>query len=229
LNHEAIFGGASDIHLCHKYYKMKRSHACPPSVLQAVFLAVLLLAACSSQPPLPKLPPDAVILAFGDSLTYGSGAGRDESYPTALSRLTGLEVINAGVPGEVSSQGVERLPGLLDEHLPQLMILCHGGNDMLHKQELNLLAQNLRSMIRMAHERGISVLMLAVPKPGVFMNPPVLYKEIAGEMKVPVALEIVPDILSERSLKSDTIHPNRDGYRIMAEEIFQLMKEVEAL
>ncbi len=228
LNHETLFGGASDIHLCHKYYKMKRSYACPPSVLQAVFLMGLLLAACSSQPQLPKLPPDAVILAFGDSLTYGSGAGRDESYPRVLSRLTGLEVINAGVPGEVTGQGVKRLPGLLDEHLPQMMILCHGGNDMLHKQELNLTVENLRSMIRMARERGISVLMLAVPKPGVFMNPPLFYEEIAIEMKVPIALEIVPDILSERSLKSDTIHPNRDGYRIMAEKIFQLMKDVEA-
>ena len=194
-----------------------------------VFLTVLLLMACSSQPQLPKLAPDAVILAFGDSLTYGSGAGRDESYPRVLSRLTGLEVINAGVPGEVSGRGVKRLPGLLDEYLPQMLILCHGGNDMLRKQEMNLLAENLRSMIRMAHERGVSVLMLAVPRPGVFMNPPAFYEEVAREMRVPIALEIVPDILSERSLKSDTIHPNRDGYRIMAEEIFQLMKEVKAL
>jgi lysophospholipase L1-like esterase len=175
------------------------------------------------------LPPGAVILAFGDSLTYGSGAGRDESYPKVLSRLTGLEVINAGVPGEVAGQGVKRLPALLDEHLPQLMILCYGGNDMLRKQEMSLLAENLRSMIRMAHERGVPVLLLAVPKPGLFMKPPALYEAIAGEMKVPIALEIIPDILSERSLKSDTIHPNRDGYRIMAEKIFQLMKEVKAL
>jgi acyl-CoA thioesterase-1 len=197
--------------------------------LLAMMLSGMFLAACSSQPQLPKLAPDAVILAFGDSLTYGSGAGRDESYPAVLSQLTGFEVVNAGVPGELTGRGVGRLPGLLDEYLPQMLILCHGGNDMLRKQEMSLLAQNLRSMIQMAQERGISVLMLAVPKPGVFMNPPLFYEEIASEMKVPIALEILPDILSERSLKSDAIHPNRDGYRIMAEEIFQLMKEVEAL
>ncbi|MDT8375334.1 MAG: arylesterase [Mariprofundaceae bacterium] len=208
---------------------MKRSCACPPSVLRIFFLLGLLLAACSSQPQLPKLAPDAAILAFGDSLTYGSGAGRDESYPAVLSRLTGLQVINAGVPGEVTSQGVKRLPGVLDESFPALLILCHGGNDLLRKQDVNLTAQNLRSMIRMAHKRGVPVLLLAVPKPGVFMQPPDFYEEIATEMKVPIALEIVPDILSKRSLKSDTIHPNRDGYRIMAEEIFQLMKDVEAL
>jgi len=101
------------------------------SYLSVILLAGVLLAACSSQPQLPKLTPDAAILAFGDSLTYGSGADRGESYPAVLSRLSGLEVINAGVPGEVTSQGVMRLPDLLDEHLPQLLFLCHGGNDLI--------------------------------------------------------------------------------------------------
>jgi len=195
-----------------------------------LFIAVvLLLAACSSQPQLQKLPPDATILAFGDSLTYGSGAARDESYPAVLSQLTGLEVINAGVPGEVTSQGVKRLPELLDEHLPMLLILCHGGNDLLRKQDLNRAADNIRSMITMARERGVAVLMLAVPKPGVFLTPPPLYEEIASEMGVPIAVDTIPEILSDRSLKSDTIHPNSDGYRLMAKEIFQLIKEVGAL
>ena len=189
----------------------------------------LLLAACSSQPQLPKLAPDATILAFGDSLTYGSGASRDESYPAVLSQLTGLEVINAGVPGEVTSQGVKRLPDLLDEHLPQLLILCHGGNDLIRKQDLNRAAENLRSMIRMTRERGIAVVMLAVPKPGLFMKPPEFYEEIATEMKLPIAVDTIPDILSDRSLKSDTIHPNSDGYRLMAEEIFRLMNDAGAL
>ncbi|MFC1536521.1 arylesterase [Pseudomonadota bacterium] len=197
--------------------------------LAVILVAGLLLAACSSQPQLPKLASDATILAFGDSLTYGSGAGRDESYPAVLSRLSGFEVINAGVPGEVSSQGVKRLPEALDEHLPQLLILCHGGNDMLRKQDLNRTAENLRSMIRVARERGVSVLMLAVPRPGVFMHPASFYQEVAQGLNVPIAPDTVADILSERSLKSDTIHPNRHGYRIMAEQILQLMKDAGAL
>ncbi|MES0371622.1 MAG: arylesterase [Mariprofundaceae bacterium] len=195
----------------------------------SLVVLVLLLVGCSSQPEISRLSSDATILAFGDSLTYGSGAGRDESYPARLSQLTGLNVVNAGVPGEVTGQGVKRLPDLLDEHLPQLLILCHGGNDLIRKQDMNLTAQNLRNMISMAHERGVSVLLLAVPRPGIFMKPPQFYEETASEMEVPVALEIVPDILSERSLKSDTIHPNSEGYRIMAEEIFSLLKELGAL
>lgn len=194
-----------------------------------MILPVFLLAGCSSQPELPQLSPDATILAFGDSLTYGSGAKQEESYPAVLSRLTGFEVINGGIPGEVTTAGLARLPGILDEIQPQLMILCHGGNDMLRQQDLNVAADNLRSMIRLARRQGISVILLAVPRPGVFLTPPGFYEQVAEEMGVPIESEVLPDILSTRSLKSDRIHPNRDGYRVMAEAVIQLMKETGAI
>ena len=77
----------------------------------------LLLLCCTScnnpEPMLNKLPDDAVILAFGDSLTYGTGATKKHDYPYVLAELTGRDVINAGVPGELSSGGRHRLAGLL--------------------------------------------------------------------------------------------------------------------
>ena len=203
---------------------MKRSHLYLP-----IFLIALLFAGCSSQPELSKLPPDSVILAFGDSLTYGSGAKRDESYPAVLSRLTGFEVINAGVPGEVTSAGLARLPDLLDEVQPQLMILCHGGNDMLRQQGMKAAEDNLRMMIRLAQQQGVSVILMSVPRPGIFLSPPEFYEQVAEEMGVPIESEALPDILADRSLKSDTIHPNAKGYAIMARAIFQLMKEVKLI
>jgi len=189
-----------------------------------MMLLVALLVACSSQPQLPRLAPDATILAFGDSLTYGSGVSKNQSYPALLARLTGMKVVNAGVPGEVTSAGLARLPDVLDEVQPQLLILCHGGNDMLRKQGMNAAADNLRIMIRLAQQQGVPVILMAVPRPGVFLTPPDFYEEIAEEMQVPIESDVLADVLSDRSLKSDTIHPNREGYNRMAQALFQLMK-----
>ena len=169
------------------------------------------------------------IICFGDSLTFGTGAPEGSDYPSRLSDLISIPVINAGVPGEVTSAGLIRLPDLLDEFQPQLMILCHGGNDMLRKQDLAVAADNLRSMIRFARQRGVSVILIAVPRPGLLLSPPEFYQQVAEEMGVPIEIDVLSELLSDRSLKSDVIHPNSEGYRMVAEALFQLMKDTGAV
>jgi lysophospholipase L1-like esterase len=202
-----------------------RTYLCAAIVLAAA----LLLMACSKTPQLPLLAADATILAFGDSLTYGTGAGDTESYPAVLARMTGRRVINAGVPGEVSAVGVQRLPELLDRERPALLILCHGGNDLLARSQHPLIAGNLRAMARMARERGIPVLLVAVPTLGFALKPPGLYEDLAREFDIPIERKALSHILGKSSLKSDQIHPNAAGYRLLAEALVELLKKSGAL
>ena len=123
------------------------------------------------------------MLAFGDSLTFGTGASPAESYPAQLQSLIGRKVVNAGVPGEISADGLSRLPEVLEEVQPRLLLLCHGGNDFLRKQSETAAAANVRAMIRLARDKGIGVVLIATPKPGLTISSPDFYADIAKESK----------------------------------------------
>jgi lysophospholipase L1-like esterase len=194
-------------------------------------LLCLLLGACSQ--PIPQLPPlaeDARLLAFGDSLTYGSGAASGAGYPERLAVLSGRSVINAGKPGELSAQGLERLPGLLDLHRPQLLLLCHGGNDLLRKYPPAGIAANLERMVRLSRERGIPVVLLAVPRPALLgLDSAELYGRLAEVLQLPLEEGVIAEVLSDPALKSDRIHPNAEGYRRMADAVYRLLQRAGAL
>ncbi len=197
-------------------------------LILAVTAAVAMMA-CSSGARLPPLAADAVILAFGDSLTFGTGASPAESYPAVLERLVGRRVVNAGIPGETSGQGLSRLPDALDKERPALLILCHGGNDLLRRLNREQTADHLRTMIRLARDRKIGVVIVAVPSPALSLSPPSFYREIAEEVKVPFEGEVLARVLADRSLKSDTIHPNAAGYRELAGAVAALLRKSGAV
>tara|TARA_R110001583_G_scaffold28426_3_gene100903 strand:- start:17735 stop:18337 length:603 start_codon:yes stop_codon:yes gene_type:complete len=196
-----------------------------------LFLVPLLLTllACSENPVLSKLNHTDKILAFGDSLTFGYGASREQSYPAVLSQLSGLNVINEGISGELSSEGLKRLEKLLDTHNPELLLLCHGANDMLKKRNLDNMANNLEAMIELAQQRDIEVLLIAVPSATLFLKPLEQYQQVADKMKVPLNNDLIADILGQPALHSDIIHPNALGYRKMAEGIHQDLQSLGAL
>ena len=190
-----------------------------------IILTSAFLMACSSSAKSPRLASNAVILAFGDSLTFGTGATLTESYPAILERLVARRVVNSGVPGEVTAGGLSRLSEVLAREKPALLILCHGGNDLLRRLDRQQTANNLRAMIRLARERGVAVVIIAVPAPGIALSPPSFYREIAEEMKIPIEEEALTMVLSDGSLKSDYIHPNAAGYRRLAESVVALLKK----
>jgi acyl-CoA thioesterase-1 len=197
-------------------------------IIHALLLAAA-LAGCGAKNKVEKLEASAVVLAFGDSLTYGTGANPEESYPAVLGRAIGRKVVNAGVPGETSAQGLERLPDVLEEVKPRLLILCHGGNDFLRRLDDAAAASNVRSMIRLARSKGVDVVLLATPKPGLPPSIPAFYGEIAAEQKIPFEEGVIRTVLFDNRLKSDMVHPNGQGYAEIATAVQKLLKKSGAL
>ena len=195
-------------------------------IIVAVFVALILLTLPNKSTKMNRLLPHDTILAFGDSLTYGHGANYEESYPALLSSLSGHKVINAGTNGETSGEGLQRLPKLLEDKSIKLMILCFGGNDILRRQSMDALKNNLKKMIRMAREKEIEVLLISVPNINLLgLSPLELYEEVAEEEDIPLVSGVLANILSQPMLKNDQIHPNALGYEQMAEKIYESLKE----
>lgn len=184
----------------------------------SVGVTMLLLMACHSQPKLKPLTSNDVVVAFGNSLTYGVGASSiDDSYPSSLAELTGLHVVNAGMVGEETKNGLDRLPRVLDTYKPALVILCLGGNDFIRQRPLSEVKQNLAEMVHLIRSQGVQVVLVSVPMPN--LKVPLLYQEVGDEFQVPVMGNLLPQLLSSHKYKSDEVHLNSQGYHQMAEGI----------
>lgn len=196
-----------------------------------LLLQAVVLAACGgSTPKLEPLPSDGVILAFGDSLTFGTGATREQAYPAELGRRLQREVVNAGIPGETTAQGLERLEDTLDEVEPALVVLCLGGNDMLRQMDRATMKNNLDAMIREIRGRGIQLVLIGVPEPkllGLKSEPS--YAELASQHGLPLESETIPAVLGDRDLRSDQVHPNGRGYAEIAKAVEKLLRKAGAV
>jgi len=195
-----------------------------------LWAAAALVSGCGGNTPrLAKLAPADVIVAFGDSLTFGTGAAAAESYPAVLGQMLGRNVVRAGVPGEVTAGGLARLQSVIDEHKPKLMIVCLGGNDMLRKVKDAEIRSNLRDIIKGIKAQDIAVVLIGVPRPALLTSAPPFFEEIAKAFGIPYEGKILTDVLYHADQKSDPIHPNAKGYRRMAEAIAALLKKSGAV
>jgi len=188
------------------------------------------LVGCSRQDAtLKPLAAEGLVLAFGDSLTKGTGAPEQQSYPAHLSRLIERRVINAGVPGELSRDGVERLSAVLDEFQPTLVLICHGGNDVLQRRDRFALRTNLQQMVETVQAQGIDVVLIAVPKIGLLASDLDLYANVAKQLHVPLLEEKLGELLFAPEYKSDAVHLNGKGYGQLAQAVAELLEEYGAL
>ena len=198
-------------------------------VIGTALLCCLAVTGCDPTPKVEALGDDAVILAFGDSLTFGTGANRQQAYPAQLQALISRTVINAGIPGEVSNTGLRRLPALLKQHQPDLVIICHGGNDILRRQDLQQTSNNIQQMIDISRSHGAEVMLVGVPEFGIFLSSAGFYTELAEVNRLPIENTVLSDVLKVAAYKSDQIHPNADGYGVVAKRLATLLEKSDAI
>lgn len=202
-----------------------------PWRMHVLVCLLALLAACSSKKAEP-LPPGSVVLALGDSITAGYGLVPEQAWPTLLAGKTGWKIVNGGVSGDKSGDALARLPALMEEHAPTLVLVTLGGNDMLRKTPEEETRGNLARILELVRSRDALPVLLATPRPSVagalFQNlsPPPFYAEIAKERKVPLIADAVPAVLSDPDLKLDPLHPNAEGHEALAGKTFDALRKL---
>lgn len=170
------------------------------------------------------------ILAFGDSLTAGYPVGVADSYPTVLASLSGRTVINKGITGETTAEGLERLTNVINDANPYLMILMECGNDFLQLASRAETKANLSAMIDIAKGKDVQVVLLGVPSFIFQSTSDSLYQELADEHSLVYDGDLLPTLLLNPDYRAnDFIHLNKAGYKKMAEEIHQLLIDEGAL
>jgi acyl-CoA thioesterase-1 len=187
-----------------------------------LLIGTIQLSSCSQNTAF-DLASDSVILAFGDSLTAGVGVNKKHSYPQKLAQLSGLRVVNSGVSGETTAQGLKRFNRVLEQFVPNLIILLEGGNDILRNIPVAQTKSNLKKMLEIAQEKKIPVILIGVPRKNLFSNSADLYFELADEHRLVLEEEIIGELIKDVSMKSDAVHFNALGYQKLAERVYQLI------
>ncbi|MFZ2522706.1 MAG: GDSL-type esterase/lipase family protein [Minisyncoccia bacterium] len=159
------------------------------------------------------------IIAFGDSLVSGVGSSRDGGFVDLLSQKIGREIINLGVPGNTTEDGLKRL-SQLDKYKPKVVIILLGGNDHLRKVPIDTTFENLETLVRGIQDRGAVVLLLGV-KGNLFGDK---FKSRFEDLSEKYGTAYVPDVLSglfgNPKYMSDAIHPNDLGYTKITDKIY---------
>ena len=165
------------------------------------------------------------IVAFGDSLIYGVGATQGHDVISLLSQKIGQPIINKGVSGNTTADGLARIDLVLADN-PKIVILLLGGNDYLRKVPLGTTFANLGTIIEKIHAHGSAVLLLGV-RGGLLRDTyGSHFEELAEKYQTGFVPNVLDDLIGTPELMADTIHPNDKGYIKMADKIEPVLKRM---
>ena len=164
------------------------------------------------------------IIAFGDSLTHGTGASSGKDYPSQLSNLVSRPVINAGVPGDTTASALERLERDVLAYSPDMVLITLGGNDLKNGIAAETAFNNLKMIVNLVQSQGARVVIGGLSIPFRDRGFGRGFKKLADETDATLIPHILDGIMGNRKLMSDPIHPNDAGYKIMAQRFYEAMR-----
>ncbi len=165
------------------------------------------------------------VVAFGDSLVVGYGAGSGQDFVSLLSSAIGQPIINLGQDSDTTAGALARI-GQFDAYNPKVVILLVGGNDYLQKMDMAQAFANLGAIIENLQKRGVVVVLVGVRVNYFVGNFDPQYEALVKKYKVAYVPDVLDGILGNPKLMSDTVHPNNAGYQLLAERILPTLQQV---
>ncbi|MFZ2621268.1 MAG: GDSL-type esterase/lipase family protein [Minisyncoccia bacterium] len=166
------------------------------------------------------------IVAFGDSLVQGIGASTpDKNFISILSSKTGKPIVNLGVSGNTTAEGLSRIDEL-DKYNIKVALLLLGGNDYLRKVPIDETFSNLEKIISKIQSKGAVVLLLGVR--GGLLNDKFdsKFEDLSQKYETAYVPDVLDGILANAKYMSDAIHPNDAGYAVIGERIYPVLQKL---
>lgn len=165
------------------------------------------------------------IIAFGDSLVAGTGSTDGRNFVSLLAQSTGRPIINLGVPGDTTADGLARMREL-DAYKPKVVLLLLGGNDYLKRIPQEQTFANLAAIIKDIQSRGAVVILLGV-RGGLFGDHfSSGFKKLASTYHTAYVPDVLDGLFGESKYMSDQIHPNDAGYAVIAARIAPVLQKL---
>jgi acyl-CoA thioesterase-1 len=161
------------------------------------------------------------IVCFGDSITVGFGAQEGQDYPTALAKMTKFPVINAGINGDISSEGIKRIDTDVLSKEPLLVIVEFGGNDFLRKIPIEETVRNIEEMIKIIQSKNAIVAIADISTFMVMSDYGKEFRRLSKKYGAILIPGILNGIITDPELKSDFVHPNSKGYQLIAHRVYR--------
>lgn len=195
-------------------------------VLAAAAVAALIWSFQASAPPAARPTAGSTVIAFGDSLVEGHGASSGRDFVSVLSQRLGVPIVNAGRGGDTTATALSRLETDVLARDPRIVIVLLGGNDILRRVPAEATFTNLGTIVERIRERGAAVVLVGLSV-GWFTDPYGReYARLAERTSAAYVPDVLDGILHNQARMADAIHPNDEGYRLMAERIEPVLEEL---